>query len=57
MIEGESKSLEEAYATDTSVWARETAPQSPYTTRQVGTGLVVFLVVAAVAYGLPLALA
>ncbi|MDZ7702553.1 MAG: hypothetical protein U5J98_11115 [Halobacteriales archaeon] len=39
------------------VWARETAPQSPFTMRQVGIGLVVLAVGAAVAFGVPLALA
>jgi hypothetical protein len=38
------------------VWARETAPQSPYTMRQVGIGLAVLVVGAVVAYGVPLAL-
>ncbi len=52
----ESQSLEEAYADDEDVWARETAPQSPYTTRQAGIGLVVFAVCALLAFGLPLAL-
>lgn len=51
----ESESLEEAYADD--VWARETAPQSAYTMREVGIGLAVFAVVALVAFGVPLALA
>jgi hypothetical protein len=54
MGERESESLDEAYATD--VWARRTAPQSPYRLREVGIGLVVFGIVAVVAYGLPLAL-
>lgn len=55
MSAGESESLEEAYADD-AVWARQTAPQSPYNTRQVGIGILVFVVVVIVAYGLPLAL-
>ena len=38
------------------VWARETAPQSPYTKRQVGIGLVVLAVGALVAFGVPLLL-
>lgn len=50
----ESESLEEAYD---DVWARETAPQSAYTMREVGIGLVVFAVLALVAFGVPLALA
>lgn len=39
------------------VWARDTAPQTPYTLRQVGIGLVVFVALAVVAFGVPLALA
>lgn len=39
------------------VWSRETAPQTPFTLRQVGIGLVIAVVGAAVAFGLPLALA
>ena len=35
---------------------RGTAPQSPYAMRDVGVGLVVFLVGVAVTFGLPLAL-
>lgn len=53
----ESESLEEAYAGRTDVWARETAPQSPYTVRQVGIGLAVLVALAVVAFALPLALA
>ena len=37
------------------IWARETAPQSPYTGRQVGIGFVVLIVGAVVAFGLPIA--
>ena len=39
-----------------AVWARETAPQSPYTSREVAIGLVVFAVAALVAFGVPLVL-
>jgi hypothetical protein len=39
------------------VWARSTAPQSPFTTRQVAVGLVVLAIGAVVAFGLPLVLA
>lgn len=35
---------------------RGTAPQSPYTMRDVGLGFVVLLVGVAIAFGLPLAL-
>lgn len=38
------------------VWARDTAPQTPYTMRQVGIGLAIAVVVAAVAFGVPLLL-
>jgi hypothetical protein len=39
------------------VWARETAPQSPYTGREIGLGIAVALVGLLIAFGLPLALA
>lgn len=55
MSEQESESLEEAFAR-ADVWARETAPQSAYTLRQVGIGLVVFVILAIVAFGVPLAM-
>lgn len=42
---------------DEAVWDRSTAPQSPYTGREVAIGFVVFLVGAAVAFGLPIAMA
>lgn len=42
---------------EAAVWTRDTAPQTPYTMRQVGLGLVVFAVGAVVAFGIPLALA
>lgn len=38
------------------VWARDTAPQTPYTLRQVGIGLVIAVVAGAVAFGVPLLL-
>lgn len=41
---------------EAGVWARETAPQTPYTRRQVGIGLVIFAVGALVAFGVPLVL-
>lgn len=44
-------------ASDDDVWARETAPQSPYTTREVAIGLVVFAIAAVVAFVVPLLLA
>jgi hypothetical protein len=36
---------------------RQTAPQTPYTGRQVGLGLVVFLIGLAVTFGLPVVMA
>lgn len=39
------------------VWSRDTAPQTPFTLRQVGIGLVIAVVAAVVAFGLPLAMA
>lgn len=50
----EAEAVEAADAGD--VWARETAPQSPYTMREVSIGLVVFAVAAAVAFAVPLLL-
>ena len=44
------------HMSDTDIWARSTAPQSPFTGRQVGIGIVVAIVLAVVAFGLPLAL-
>ena len=41
---------------DAGIWARTTAPQSAFTTGQVGTGFVVLAVGLAVAFGLPLLL-
>lgn len=38
------------------IWARDTAPQTPYTARQVGIGALVFAVGTIIAFGLPLAL-
>ena len=38
------------------IWARTTAPQSAFTSSQVGTGLVVLAVGLLVAFGLPLLL-
>lgn len=40
----------------TGIWARTTAPQSAFTTSQVGTGLVVLAIGLLVAFGLPLLL-
>lgn len=39
------------------IWARTTAPQSPYTVREVAIGLLVLAVGVVVAFGLPLLLA
>lgn len=50
---------EPATAADVSendVWARDTAPQTPYSKRQVGIGLLGFLIGGAVAFGVPLLL-
>ena len=40
----------------TGIWARTTAPQSEFTTGQVGTGFVVLAIGLLVAFGLPLLL-
>lgn len=42
--------------TGSDVWTRDTAPQTPYSMRQVGIGLVIFVIAAAVAFGVPLLL-
>ena len=39
---------------DAGIWARTTAPQSPYTLGQVGTGFVVLAIGLAIGFGLPL---
>ena len=39
------------------VWDRSTAPQSPYTGREIGIGIAVLLAGLLIAFGLPLALA
>ena len=41
---------------DAGIWARTTAPQSAFTTGQVGTGFVVLAIGLLVAFGLPLLL-
>lgn len=41
---------------DAGIWARATAPQTPYSGRQVGIGLIVFVVGVAVTFGIPLVL-
>lgn len=40
----------------TGIWARSTAPQSQFTSRQVGTGIVVLVVGLLVTFILPLLL-
>lgn len=42
--------------TDDDLWARRTAPQSPYTIRQVGIGIAVAIALVILAFGVPLAL-
>lgn len=41
---------------DAGIWARATAPQTPYSGRQVGIGLIVFVVGVVVTFGIPLVL-
>lgn len=48
---------EAATSTRDDPWARETAPQTPYTMRQVGIGLVIFAVLAIIVFALPLVVA
>lgn len=38
------------------LWARDTAPQTPYTAREVGIGLAIAVGLAVVAFGVPLVL-
>lgn len=57
MTDGDETEADEAGEPADDLWSRTTAPQSPYTTRQVGIGLAVFIVLALVAFVLPLALA
>lgn len=38
------------------LWARDTAPQTPYTAREVGIGLAIAVALAVVAFGVPLVL-
>lgn len=47
----------EETAADDGVWARDTAPQTPYSSREVGIGLVVFAIGTALAFVLPLVVA
>jgi len=37
---------------DAGIWARTTAPQSPFTSAQVGTGLVVLVIGLLITFGL-----
>ena len=46
----------EAAIPDDPLWDRETAPQSSYTMRQVGTGLLVFVIGVAITFGIALVL-
>ena len=41
---------------DAGIWARTTAPQSAFTTGQVGTGFVVLAIGLLVAFGVPVLL-
>lgn len=57
MTDGDETEAAEPGERADDIWSRTTAPQSPYTTRQIGIGLAVFVVLALVAFVLPLALA
>ncbi|WP_101296609.1 DUF7550 family protein [Halegenticoccus soli] len=48
--------FEHQEAEDTTAGPRSTAPQSPYSMRQVGIGFAVLLVGLAITFGIPLAL-
>lgn len=41
---------------EAAVWARETAPQSPYTMREAGIGFLGLVIGSAIAFGIPLLL-
>ncbi len=38
------------------IWTRSTAPQSPYSMSQVGTGIVIFVIGLLITVGIPLVL-
>lgn len=42
--------------TPAGIWARTTAPQSPYSMSQVGAGLVIFVVGLMITFGVPMML-
>ena len=41
-------------ASEDEVWGRDTAPQTPFTLRQVWIGLLIVAIGAAIAFGAPL---
>lgn len=47
---------EEDATEDEGIWARSTAPQSPYSMSQVGTGIVIFVIGLLITFGIPLVL-
>lgn len=51
-----SETESDPHIPEDSLWERSTAPQSAYSMRQVGIGIVIFLVGAAVTFGIPLVL-
>ncbi len=53
----ESGENEEQATADQGIWKRSTAPQSEYSSRHVGIGLVVFAIGVVITVGLPLVLA
>ena len=42
--------------TTEGIWARSTAPQSPYSMGQVGTGMVIFVIGLVITFGIPIVL-
>ena len=56
MTEDDATEPAETDAEDEVVWARDTAPQTPYTMRQVGIGIAIAVGLAVVAFGVPLLL-
>lgn len=57
MTADDDRSGERATSADSDdVWARQTAPQSPYTIRQVGIGILVLAIGLVLSFGVALVL-
>ena len=51
-----SDETEHEEETPEGIWTRSTAPQSPYSMGQVGTGMVIFVIGLVITFGIPLVL-